>query len=56
MMKEELHPVILMVGHSTRPLAELIALLMANSVARLIDVRTVPQRRCAAIKWGRLIS
>ncbi|HEX6032077.1 MAG TPA: DUF488 domain-containing protein [Tepidiformaceae bacterium] len=32
-------------GHSTRPLAEFIALLKAHSVARLIDVRTVPRSR-----------
>jgi uncharacterized protein (DUF488 family) len=33
------------VGHSTRPLAEFIALLSAHSVSRLIDVRTVPRSR-----------
>jgi uncharacterized protein (DUF488 family) len=38
-------PVVLTVGHSTRPLAEFIALLKAHSVARLIDVRTVPRSR-----------
>ena len=32
-------------GHSTRPLADFIALLKAHSVARLIDVRTVPRSR-----------
>src|SRR2546427_365889 len=36
---------VLTVGHSTRPLAEFIALLTAHSVARLIDVRTVPRSR-----------
>jgi uncharacterized protein (DUF488 family) len=35
----------LTVGHSTRPLAEFIALLKAHSVTRLIDVRTVPRSR-----------
>jgi uncharacterized protein (DUF488 family) len=35
----------LTVGHSTRPLAEFIALLKAHSVAQLIDVRTVPRSR-----------
>lgn len=35
--------VVLTLGHSTRPLAEFIALLKANSIARLIDVRTVPR-------------
>ena len=38
-------PVVLTVGHSTRPVAEFIALLQAHSVARLIDVRTVPRSR-----------
>jgi uncharacterized protein (DUF488 family) len=37
--------VILTVGHSTRPLAEFIALLKAHSADRLIDVRTVPRSR-----------
>lgn len=36
---------ILTVGHSTRPLAEFVALLNAHSVDRLIDVRTVPRSR-----------
>jgi uncharacterized protein (DUF488 family) len=38
-------PVVLTVGHSTRLLADFIALLKAHSVARLIDVRTVPRSR-----------
>jgi uncharacterized protein (DUF488 family) len=33
------------VGHSTRALAEFIALLKAHAVTRLIDVRTVPRSR-----------
>ena len=37
--------VVLTVGHSTRPLADFIALLTSHSVARLIDVRTVPRSR-----------
>ena len=37
--------VVLTIGHSTRPLAEFIALLVAHSVNRLIDVRTVPRSR-----------
>src|SRR5437879_13262097 len=37
--------VVLTVGHSTRPLGEFIALLKAHSVARLIDVSTVPRSR-----------
>jgi uncharacterized protein (DUF488 family) len=36
---------VLTVGHSTRPLAEFIALLTAHAAARLIDVRTVPRSR-----------
>ncbi|HXH62844.1 MAG TPA: DUF488 domain-containing protein [Gemmatimonadales bacterium] len=40
-----MQPVVLTLGHSTRPLAEFIALLKANAVARLIDVRTVPRSR-----------
>ena len=37
--------VVLTIGHSTRPLAEFVALLTAHSVSRLIDVRTVPRSR-----------
>lgn len=37
--------VVLTVGHSTRSLAEFIALLQAHSVSRLADVRTVPRSR-----------
>jgi len=44
-MKQDPQPVVLTVGHSTRPLAEFIALLEAHSVVRLIDVRTVPRSR-----------
>jgi uncharacterized protein (DUF488 family) len=45
MVKQDTQPVVLTVGHSTRPLAEFIALLAAHSVTRLIDVRTVPRSR-----------
>ena len=38
-------PVVLTVGHSTRPLDTFIALLQAHAVDRLVDVRTVPQSR-----------
>lgn len=38
-------PVVLTVGHSTRPVKEFIALLKAHAVASLIDVRTVPRSR-----------
>jgi uncharacterized protein (DUF488 family) len=45
MPTQDSQPVVLTVGHSTRPLAEFIALLAAHSVTRLIDVRTVPRSR-----------
>jgi uncharacterized protein (DUF488 family) len=45
MVKQDSQPLILTVGHSTRTLAEFIALLAAHSVTRLIDVRTVPRSR-----------
>lgn len=38
-------PVILTVGHSTRPIKEFIHLLKAHGVERLVDVRTVPRSR-----------
>lgn len=44
-MKQCSQPAVLTVGHSTRPLAEFIALLSAHSVTWLIDVRTVPRSR-----------
>jgi uncharacterized protein (DUF488 family) len=36
---------VLTVGHSTRPIEELIGLLKENGVTRLLDVRTVPRSR-----------
>ena len=36
-------PVVLTIGHSTRTLEELVQLLQAHCVTRLIDVRTVPR-------------
>jgi uncharacterized protein (DUF488 family) len=33
------------IGHSTRPLEELVSLLQASGVAHLVDVRTVPRSR-----------
>src|SRR6478672_8929009 len=33
------------IGHSTRPLEEFIAMLSANNVDTLVDVRTVPKSR-----------
>ena len=37
--------VIFTIGHSTRPVAELIRLLRAHGVRRLVDVRTMPRSR-----------
>ncbi len=37
--------VIFTIGHSTRPIEELIGLLLAHGVKRLVDVRTVPRSR-----------
>ncbi len=45
MATEKSETVVLTVGHSTRPLADFITLLRAHSVARLVDVRTVPRSR-----------
>jgi uncharacterized protein (DUF488 family) len=45
MATQDSEPVVLTLGHSTRPLAEFIALLKAHAVTRLIDVRTVPRSR-----------
>ena len=36
---------VLTIGHSTRPVAELVALLRAHGVTQLVDVRTVPRSR-----------
>jgi uncharacterized protein (DUF488 family) len=45
MVRHDSQPVVLTVGHSTRPLEEFIALLTPHSVSQLIDVRTVPRSR-----------
>lgn len=45
MVQQDSEPIVLTVGHSTRPLEEFIDLLKAHSVASLIDVRTVPRSR-----------
>ena len=45
MEKHSVHPVVLTVGHSTRTLAEFVALLAAHSVSLLMDVRTIPRSR-----------
>jgi uncharacterized protein (DUF488 family) len=33
------------IGHSTRPIAEFIELLQANTVTQLLDIRTIPKSR-----------
>ncbi len=38
-------PIVLTVGHSTRPIEEFLHLLDAHGVKRLVDVRTVPRSR-----------
>ena len=38
-------PVIFTVGHSTRSLEELVEILRAHGVKRLVDVRTIPRSR-----------
>ncbi len=38
-------PLVLTVGHSTRPIEEFIRLLQAHDVRRVVDVRTVPRSR-----------
>jgi uncharacterized protein (DUF488 family) len=38
-------PVIFTVGHSTRSIAELVAMLRGHGVERLVDVRTIPRSR-----------
>jgi uncharacterized protein (DUF488 family) len=38
-------PVIMTIGHSTRPFAELVELLHTNRVTMLIDIRTIPRSR-----------
>ena len=39
------HPLVLTIGHSTRPIEEFIRLLQAHNVACVIDVRTIPRSR-----------
>jgi len=38
-------PLILTIGHSTRPIEDFIAMLKAHGVERLVDIRTVPRSR-----------
>lgn len=42
---EEPSPRVMTIGHSTRTIEEFIGLLQANSVSRIVDVRTVPRSR-----------
>jgi uncharacterized protein (DUF488 family) len=44
-LEQRPQPVVLTVGHSTRPLKEFISLLCAHRVTHLVDVRTVPRSR-----------
>ncbi|MGH8362731.1 MAG: DUF488 family protein, partial [Gammaproteobacteria bacterium] len=37
------HPILWTIGHSTRPLDELITLLREHGITRLVDVRTMPR-------------
>jgi len=37
--------VVYTIGHSTRPIADFVSLLQAHAVARVIDVRKIPQSR-----------
>lgn len=45
MMAEKRAPIALTIGHSTRTLDELIALLKAHAVTLVVDVRTIPRSR-----------
>jgi len=38
-------PIVLTIGHSTRPLDEFVALLKAHAVTLVVDVRTIPRSR-----------
>jgi uncharacterized protein (DUF488 family) len=40
-----IQPLVLTVGHSTRPIEEFIELLKAHKVTRIVDVRTIPRSR-----------
>ena len=43
MPKEELSPLVMTIGHSTRTLEEFIRLLQAHAATCIVDVRTVPR-------------
>ena len=38
-------PTVFTIGHSTRPAKELVDILLANGVARLVDIRSIPRSR-----------
>jgi uncharacterized protein (DUF488 family) len=42
---ENTSPVVLTIGHSTRPLEDFIHLLLAHDIKRVVDLRTVPRSR-----------
>lgn len=45
MARTKRQPLVLTIGHSTRPALEFIRLLQAHNVARIVDVRTIPRSR-----------
>jgi uncharacterized protein (DUF488 family) len=45
MPKKELSPLVMTIGHSTRPLEEFVRLLEAHARTCVVDVRTVPRSR-----------
>ena len=44
-MKEGDHPLVLTIGHATRPLEDFCQILQTNKVEKVADVRTVPRSR-----------
>ncbi|MBA3963265.1 MAG: DUF488 domain-containing protein [Chthoniobacterales bacterium] len=42
---EDISPIVLTVGHSTRPIDEFVPLLLAHGVTEVVDVRTIPRSR-----------
>jgi uncharacterized protein (DUF488 family) len=44
-LKEDLSPLVMTIGHSTHTVEEFIRLLQVNSVACVVDVRTIPRSR-----------
>ena len=45
MTKAKVQPLVLTIGHSTRPIDKFLHLLQAHDVATVIDVRTIPRSR-----------